>query len=80
MPKPKKYDQTSFKANINKYLKDINDVLTSGEMVDQYVDFIREVLSLNAITKYYYTVNEADGFKVLDNKDKERSLGIGFGG
>lgn len=50
-----KYDATEMRAHLNEYLKEINDLMTTSESIEQYSNFWATLTAIQALTENLYT-------------------------
>ena len=49
-----KYDATEMRAHLNEYLKEINDLMTTSESIEQYSNFWATLTAIQALTENLY--------------------------
>ena len=69
MPK-KVFDISHLQANINEYIKSMNDLITTAEEVQKYSEFCGAIFEINAITQTYFTVNKNGQLPLMNQAQK----------
>ena len=69
MPK-KSFDTTALQNDLNLYINELSDLMTSSDEVDKYVKFTSSVFAINAMLKNYYTPDSEGKLPLLDEKMK----------
>ena len=66
---PKKFDVTEMRAHLDEYVKELNDLLTTGEELDRFTEFNSHLSSLNGITKSCYQPKEDGSYPALTDEE-----------
>ena len=67
---PKTFDISMLQTMISDHIKEMSDILTSGEDVQNYVDFCTSIFAIKAMMDYFYTPDSRGNLPLMDEKQK----------
>ena len=67
---PKTFDISMLQTMSSDHIKEMSDILTSGEDVQNYVDFCTSIFAIKAMMDYFYTPDSRGNLPLMDEKQK----------
>ncbi len=67
---PKTFDISMLQTMISDHIKEMSDILTSGEDVQNYVDFCTSIFAIKAMMDYFYTPDSRGNLPLMDERQK----------
>ena len=73
---PKTFDITMLQTKINDHIREMSDILTSGENVQQYMDFCTSIFAIKGMIDYYSTPDGNGNLPLLDERQKMEMISL----